>query len=167
MKALLESCRYCADPDNEDEIREILARKQYVGTLIDYIHLGTPSPTAESSRKFADHLFFGDGMNRPSRTEHLWMLTQLARWGHTPFPRNWLEILERVCQANVFLTAARELGLSDMKYTQGAIELFDGTRFSTDDPIAYLNQLPIKRDFSVTEVDLKRSALAVPVPTAA
>ena len=167
VKALLESCRYCADPDNEDEIREILARKQYVGTSIDYIHLGTPSPSTENSRKYADHLFFGDGMNRPSRTEHLWMLTQLARWGHTPFPRNWLEILERVCQANVFLTAARELGLSDMKYTQGAIELFDGTRFSTDDPIAYLNQLPIKRDFSVTEVDLKRSALAVPVPTAA
>ena len=161
VKALIESCRYCADPVNEDEIREILARKQYVGTSIDYIHLGTPSPSTENSRKYADHLFFGEGMNRPSRTEHLWMLTQLARWGHTPFPRNWLEILERVCQANVFLTAARELGLSDMKYTQGAIELFDGTRFSTDDPIAYLNQLPIKRDFSVTEVDLKRSALAV------
>ena len=161
VKALIDSCRYCADPNNEDEIREILARKQYVGTSIDYIHLGTPSPTAAGDRKYADHLFFGDGMNRPSRTEHLWMLTQLARWGHTPFPRNWLEVLERVCQANVFLTAARELGLSDMKYTQSAIELFDDTRFSTDDPIAYLNQLPIKRDFSVTEVNLKRSALAV------
>ncbi|MGB3299613.1 MAG: nitrate ABC transporter ATP-binding protein [Phormidesmis sp.] len=167
VKALIESCRYCTDPNNEDEIREILARKQYVGTLIDYIHLSVPSPTAAGSRKYADHLFFGEGLNRPSRTEHLWMLTQLARWGHTPFPRNWLEILERVCQANVFLTAARELGLSDMKYTQGAIELFDGTRFSTDDPIAYLNQLPIKRDFSVTEVDLRRSALAVPAVAAA
>ena len=89
-------------------------------------------------------------------------MTQLARWGDIPFPRNWLEILERVCQANVFLTAARELGLSDMKYTQGGqLHLFDGTRFSNDDPIDYLNQLPIKRDFSVTEFDLKRSALPV------
>ncbi|MGC1305725.1 MAG: nitrate ABC transporter ATP-binding protein [Phormidesmis sp.] len=168
VKALLEACRYCADPDNEVEIREILARKQYVGTSIDYIHLSTPPKTPKQARKYASHLFFGEGMNRPSRTEHLWMMTQLARWGHTPFPRNWLEILERVCQANVFLTAARELGLTDMKYTQGHLEFFDGTRFSTDDPIAYLNQLPIKRDFSVTEVDLRRSALPTEtLPTAA
>lgn len=167
VKALLESCRYCTDPENEDEIRKILARKQYVGTSIDYIHLGVPPKTSANAPKYADHLFFGDGMNRPSRTEHLWMLTQLARWGHTPFPRNWLEVLERVCQPNVFLTAARELGVTDMKYTKGHIELFDGTKFSTDDPIAYLNQLPIKRDFSVTEVNLRRSALAVPAETVA
>ncbi len=165
VKALIEACRYCADPRNEVEIRQILARKQYVGTSIDYIHLSAPDAIIKTlptySRKYANHLFFGDGLNRPSRTEHLWIMAQLARWGHTPFPRNWLEILERVCQANVFLTAARELGMMDMKYTKGALELFDGTQFSTDDPIGYLNQLPIKRDFSVTEVDLRRAALAV------
>jgi bicarbonate transport system ATP-binding protein len=164
VKALLDACRYCANPNHEMEIRQILARKQYVGTSIDYIHLSTPHEAMKDlpsqSRKYANHLFFGDGCNRPSRTEHLWIMAQLARWGHTPFPRNWLEILERVCQANVFLTAARELGLMDMKYTQGHIPLFDGTRFSTDDPIAYLNQLDIKRNFSVTEVDLKRAVLA-------
>lgn len=89
------------------------------------------------------------------------MMTQLARWGHTPFPRNWVEILERVCQPNVFLTAARELGMMDMKYTQGAIKLFDGTQFSTDDPIAYLNGLAIRRDFSVAEVNLRRAVMPV------
>jgi bicarbonate transport system ATP-binding protein len=165
VKALIEACRYCADPHNEPEIRQILARKQYVGTSIDYIHLSAPESVLATlptySRKYANHLFFGDGLNRPSRTEHLWIMAQLARWGHTPFPRNWLEILERVCQANVFLTAARELGLMDMKYTKGALELFDGTHFSTDDPIGYLNRLAIKRDFSVTEVDLRRAVLAI------
>ncbi len=167
VKALLEACRYCADPDNEDEIREILARKQYVGTSIDYIHLGVAARRnlKRLSVSMPTICSLATGMNRPSRTEHLWMMTQLARWGAYAVSRNWLEILERVCQANVFLTAARELGLTDMKYTQGHIELFDGTRFSTDDPIGYLNQLPIKRDFSVTEVDLRRSVLAVPAET--
>jgi bicarbonate transport system ATP-binding protein len=159
VKALLDACRYCSDPANEQEIRQILSRKQYVGTSIDYIHLSDPhedmSDLPGYLRRYAHHLFFGDGLNRPSRTEHLWMMAQMARWGHTPFPRNWLEILERVCQVNVFLTAARELGLMDMKYTQGALELFDGTKFSTDDPIAYLNSLPIKRDFSIAEVALR------------
>jgi len=62
-----------------------------------------------------------------------------------------LEILERVCRVSVFSTAARELGLLDIKYHRGLIQLFDGTVFNADDPIAYLNSLKIKR-FSIAEV---------------
>ncbi len=103
---------------------------------------------------------YGDGVNRPSRTEHLWHMTQLARWGHTPFPRNWLEILERTCRVNVFSTAARELGLLDTKYNRGKIKLFDGTQFDADDPVAYLNSLKIKRDFSIAEIVLDSHSTA-------
>jgi bicarbonate transport system ATP-binding protein len=80
-------------------------------------------------------------------------MSQLARWGDTPFPRNWVEVVERVCRVSVFSTAARELGL-DISYTRQPIELFDGTVFNADDPIAYLNSLQIKRDVSVAEVIL-------------
>ncbi len=156
-KALLEACHYCADPANSEEIRQILAQQDYVSTSIDYIHLGDPSAYVcnldQPMREYAHHLFFGEGANRPSRTESLWTMTQLARWGDTPFPRNWMEILERVCRVNVFSIAARELGLIDNTYSRGPIRLFDGTVFkSDDDPIAYLNSLQIKRDFSVAEV---------------
>nr|WP_319419051.1 hypothetical protein [Pleurocapsa sp. FMAR1] len=41
-------------------------------------------------REYAHHLFYGARINRSSRTEHRWHTTQLARWGHTPFSRNWL-----------------------------------------------------------------------------
>ncbi|MGP1375076.1 MAG: nitrate ABC transporter ATP-binding protein [Almyronema sp.] len=161
VKALLDACRYCAQPENEPEIRRILARRDYVGTDIDYIQLGDPNAAvcdlSMPLRQYAHHQFFGEGRNRPSRTEHLWMMTQMARWGHTPFPRNWLEILERICNVNVFLTAARELGLMDMKYSRGYINLFDGTRFDAEDPIGYLNQLAIRRDFSVAEVTLDQA----------
>lgn len=73
-----------------------------------------------------------------------------------------MEILERVCRVSVFSTAARELGLLDMKYHRGPIQLFDGTVFNADDPIAYLNSLKVKRDFSVAEVviDSRRSTVA-------
>ncbi|PSN20133.1 bacitracin ABC transporter ATP-binding protein [filamentous cyanobacterium CCP5] len=169
VKALLDAGRYCADPANEAEIKQILARREYVSTPEQYICLGDPNPAvcdlSDTLRQYAHHQFFGDGMNRPSRTEHLWMMTQLARWGHTPFPRNWLEILERLCQVSVFSTAARELGLLDMKYTRGYIELFDGTRFDSEDPIAYLNGLAIKRHFSVAEVVAETRA-AVPAVAA-
>jgi len=163
VKALLEACRYCADPTNHEEIRQILAKREYLSTSVDYIHLGDPNAAVcnldRPVREYAHHLFFGDGVNRPSRTEHLWMMTQMARWGDIPFPRNWLEILERVCRVSVFSTAARELGMLDIKYHRGPIQLFDGVPFDAEDPIAYLNSQSIKLNFSVAEVALKQPQL--------
>ncbi|MBW4440064.1 MAG: nitrate ABC transporter ATP-binding protein [Plectolyngbya sp. WJT66-NPBG17] len=149
VKALLEACRYCADPENTTEIRQILARKEYVGTQVEYIQLGlgTSDP--------AHHLFFGEGANRPSRTEHLWIMTQMARWGDIPLPRNWVEVLEKTCRVDVFSTAARELGLAELSYARNKIELFDGIPFNSEDPIAYLNSLAIKRDYTMAEIALQ------------
>jgi hypothetical protein len=103
------------------------------------------------------HLFFGEGLNRPSRTEHLWIMTQLARWAEIPFPRNWVEILERVCNVSVFSTAARELGLESISYQRQGIELFDGRVFNAEDPISYLNDQSIHQDFSIAEIPLAPS----------
>lgn len=165
VKALLEAGQYCADPANEAEIRHILAQREYLATKEIYIHLGDPNSLTcnldQPMREAAHHLFFGKGLNRPSRTEHLWHMVELARWGYTPFPRNWVEILERVCRVGVFSTAARELGLSDLSYSSGPIQMFDGTVFTADDPIAYLNGLTIKRDFTMADVVLEaKPALA-------
>jgi len=33
---------YCADPNNAEEIRQILSRRAYVSTNVNYIHLGNP-----------------------------------------------------------------------------------------------------------------------------
>lgn len=156
VKALLEASEYCSLPENEDEIRHILASREYVGTKVDYIQLGDPSKIFcnldAPMREYAHHLFYGEGLNRPSRTEQLWHMVQMARWGDTPFPRNWVEILEMVCRVGVFSTAARELGMSEVTYSKLPIKLFDGTVFETEDPIGYLNSLEIKRDFTMAEI---------------
>jgi bicarbonate transport system ATP-binding protein len=157
-KALLEACYYCSLPENSEEIRQILAQQEYVSTDINYIQIEDPNNATCSldypMREYAHHQFYAESaINRPSRTEQIWIMTQLARWGETPFPRNWVEIVERVCRVGVFSTAARELGL-DISYTRQPIQLFDSTPFNSDDPIAYLNSLEIKRDFSVAEVVL-------------
>lgn len=158
VKALLEACRYCADEANQEEVREILARPEYLSMDKEYIYLGDANHHVCSIRKtpqeYAHHQFFGAGVNRPSRTEHLWILTQLARWGDVPFPRNWVEILERLCKVSVFSIAARELGLGDVSYSRGPIHLFDGVTFTADDPIAYLNSLQVKHDIYMAEVAL-------------
>jgi bicarbonate transport system ATP-binding protein len=156
VKALLEASEYCSLPEHEDEVRHILASREYVGTKVDYIQLGDPSKIFcnldAPMREYAHHLFYGEGLNRPSRTEQLWHMVQMARWGDTPFPRNWVEILEMVCRVGVFSTAARELGMSEVTYSKLPIKLFDGTVFETEDPIGYLNSLQIKRDFTTAEI---------------
>jgi bicarbonate transport system ATP-binding protein len=169
-KALLEACQYCADPNHHAEIQSLLATRQYLSTDEEYIRLGDPNMNACSldspMQEYAHHLFFGNSVNRPSRTEHLWMMTQMARWGDIPFPRNWIEILERVCRVNVFSTAARELGLMDIKYGGTQINLFDGVAFNPEDPIGYLNGLPVKSDITMAEVHLDGDRLR-PLATAA
>jgi bicarbonate transport system ATP-binding protein len=152
--------------NNHQEIRELLATRKYLSTNIDYIHLGKPDEMSCSldhpMREYAHHQFFGAGINRPIRTEHLWMMTQMARWGDIPFPRNWVEILERVCRVNVFSIASRELGI-DIQYNRSGINLFDGMKFNDEYPIEYLNNLAIKRNVTMAEIILdSRSAVAIP-----
>jgi bicarbonate transport system ATP-binding protein len=162
VKALLEACQYCNDPAHAAEISQILAKREYVGTKAEYIQIGTPDFDKIKTREYAHHLFYdGNGSrNRPSRTEQLWIMTQMARWGHVSFPRNWVEIMERLCRLSVFSTAARELGL-EVNYDRHPIELFDGINFDSNNPIEYLNHLEIKRDFTVATVILDRRTPAV------
>jgi bicarbonate transport system ATP-binding protein len=158
VKALLEAGRYCADEANHEEVREILSRAEYLSMDQEYIFLGDSShltcSITKSPREYAHHQFFGNTVNRPSRTEHLWIMTQMARWGEIAFPRNWVEVLERVSKVSVFSIAARELGLSEVSYSRGPIKLFDGVSFTADDPISYLNSLEIKHDIYMAEVPL-------------
>ncbi|MCM1983918.1 ABC transporter ATP-binding/substrate-binding protein [Lyngbya confervoides] len=154
VKALLQAGQYCADPSHTAEICEILAGREYLGMSAAYIRL---NPADHAKTHDSHHLF--DRFCRPSRTEQLWHIVQLARWGDTPFPRNWVEILERLCRLSVFSTAARELGL-DTSYQRHPIELFDGSRFNADNPIDYLNQLEIRQDFTMADVILDQPSLA-------
>ncbi|HEY9846427.1 MAG TPA: CmpA/NrtA family ABC transporter substrate-binding protein, partial [Candidatus Caenarcaniphilales bacterium] len=157
VKALLEACEYCDDLRNREEILELLCRPQYIGSaaadirpgFIDPYESGTGAP-AQALPRF--NQFYVDKTNCPYRVEGLWIMTQLARWGITPFPRNWIEILDRVRRVDVFGEAARELGLLDVEPDRGSIRLFDGTVFNPDNPLSYLNNLKIKREIRIEEV---------------
>lgn len=159
VKALLEACEYCDDRRNREEILNLLARPHYVGAaaafarpgFIDPYDLGTGDPALNLPRFNQFHL---DNTNCPGRVEGLWILTQLARWGITPFPRNWIEILERVRRVDLYGRAARDLGLPDQEADRKSFELFDGKTFNPDDPIAYLNSLAICREIRIEEIQL-------------
>jgi len=166
VKALLEACQYCDDPRNREEIVGLLAQDQYVGSSLEDIRPGFIDAYDRGTSAAPQMLqrynqFFVDRTNYPERVEILWVLTQMARWGLTPFPKNWLSIIERVRRADLFGEAARQLELPDMGRDRGPIKLFDGTVFDPNDPIGYLNNLEIKRQIRIEEIDI--DAVAMPV----
>ncbi|MFB2972438.1 nitrate ABC transporter ATP-binding protein [Aerosakkonema sp. BLCC-F183] len=163
LKAILEACAYCDDRRNREEILQWLCQPNYVGVAAEYIrpgflahyNRGTGAPTQLLPRF---NLFHYDNANCPGRVEGLWILTQLARWNITPFPKNWIEVLERVRRVDLFGEAARQLGWPDIEPDRKPFPLFDGVVFDPDDPLGYLKRLTICREFSIREVIIDRTA---------
>jgi nitrate/nitrite transport system ATP-binding protein len=156
VKSLLEACKYCDDLRNREEILDFLCRPEYLNLNPAYIRPGFTDPYdrgdgTEPQSLTAYNQFYLNKTNYPNRTEILWMVTQLARWGLTPFPKNWVEVIERVCRADIFGAAARDLSLLDTGYDD-PIHLFDGKVFNSSEPLEYLKSLEIKRDIRVEEV---------------
>ncbi|MBD2592716.1 ABC transporter substrate-binding protein [Nostoc spongiaeforme FACHB-130] len=156
VKSLLEACKYCDDLRNREEILGFLCRPEYLNINPAYIRPGFTDPYdrgdgTEPQSLTAYNQFYLNKTNYPNRTEILWMVTQLSRWGLTPFPKNWVEVIERVCRADIFGAAARDLGLLDTGYDD-PIHLFDGKVFNPSEPLEYLKSLEIKRDIRIEEV---------------
>ena len=165
IKALLEACEYCDDRRNRPEILDLLCQPQYVGSEAVYTRPGFLDPYQWGGDRSPASLlrfnqFFVDRTNCPGWGEALWIMTQLARWGMTPFPKNWIEVLERVRRIDLFSAAERDLGLPGLEPDRKPFTLFDGTVFNPDDPIGYLNSLPIHRDIRISEILLDAQSQA-------
>ena len=157
VKALLKACEYCDDRRNREEILGLLCQPQYVGGLEDYTRPGFIDPYNRGDGKEPEMLprfnqFYVDQSNCPGRSEGLWTLTQLARWGYTPFPKNWVEVLERVRRPDLFGEACRQLGWPDTESDRHNFALFDGMIFTPDDPIGYIQRFDIHRELKVSEI---------------
>ncbi|TVQ45923.1 MAG: ATP-binding cassette domain-containing protein [Gloeocapsa sp. DLM2.Bin57] len=159
IKALLRACEYCDDPRNREEILALLVKPEYVGSAPEYTRPGFIDPydygrdTAPVSL-YRFNQFFVEQSTYPSETEALWILTQLARWGYTPFPKNWQEVVTRVRRTDLYGEACRQLDLPNLQPNRSNIKLFDGMVFNPDDPVGYLERFNICREFSVQEIPL-------------
>ncbi|PSB13331.1 bacitracin ABC transporter ATP-binding protein [filamentous cyanobacterium CCP2] len=159
IKALLEACEFCDDRRNREEVLEILCRPEYVGSDPIYTRPGLIDPYEfgggmESKQLLRFNQFYVDHTNCPNRSESLWIMTQLARWGITAFPKNWIEVLERINRLDLYWEATRQLGLPQIEPNRHPFALFDGVTFDPDEPMEYLNSLPIRREVQIQEISL-------------
>lgn len=157
VKALLEACEYCDEIRHREEVLKLICKPEYVGSDPVYTRSGFTDAYERGNGTTSEflprlHQFFVENTNCPGRVEGLWILTQLARWGITPFPKNWIEILDRVRRVDLFGEAARQLGLSDREPDREPFKLFDGVEFNPDDPIGYLKSLEIRNEIKIQEI---------------
>ncbi len=161
VKALVEACDYCDDRRNRQEVLELICQEQYIGADTKDIRPGFLDPynsgtDAKPEMLYNFNQFYVDKTNFPDRLEMVWVMAQMARWGLIPFPKNWVEVVDRVLRPDVFGQAVRELGLPDIPRIRRSIELFDGTLFSLDDPIGYLENVKIKHDLRIEEILIEK-----------
>ena len=157
VQAVLEACEYCDEPRHRQEILILLT--QHLNVSPQLIRPGLIGPFARGGNTLPEqlpryHQFHVENANCPRSIEGLWILTQLARWGITPFPKNHIEILSRVRRVDHFLTACSQLGYLGIEPDRDPFQLFDGQVFNPDEPLKYLQNQPIHRELVVREVEL-------------
>jgi nitrate/nitrite transport system ATP-binding protein len=157
VRAVLEACEYCDEPRHRQEILVLLT--EHLNISPQYIRPGLIGPFDRGGNTTPEHLpryhqFHVENANCPHRVEGLWILTQLARWNITPFPKNHIEILARVRRVDHFLTACEQLGYIGIEPDRDPFQLFDGQVFNPDDPLNYLSNQPIHRELEIRNVDL-------------
>ncbi|AFY72265.1 nitrate transport ATP-binding subunits C and D [Synechococcus sp. PCC 7502] len=140
-KALLEACAYCQPEQNREEVLEIICQPAYLNAESVYVRCGFNSPYRKGSGEnlyLKDfNIFFGD--NSPNRSEHLWVMAQMARWNLIPFPSNYDQILDKMLAPNIYRRASEELDLPVAPASLAPIVLADGEIF---DPTAPMSALP-------------------------
>ncbi len=157
VQAILEACEYCDEPRHRPELLELLAKHldiplQYIKPgLIGPFDRGNGTPPENLPRY---HQFHVENANCPRRVEGLWILTQLARWGITPFPKNRIEILDRVRRVDHFITACDRLGYVGIEPDRDPFQLFDGQVFNPEEPLKYLQNQPIHRELEIRNVEI-------------
>ena len=114
LRALLRAAAYCDDPANAPRVAAILAQDRYLGLPAEIILASLPgalSRQAEGARGGADvSVFFANAANFPWRSQALWFLGQMRRWGYVGadvVPATAVSIF----RPELFATAARALGL--------------------------------------------------------
>jgi nitrate/nitrite transport system ATP-binding protein len=117
IKALLEACVWLDDPVNRPETCELLSQGRYVNVPIDVLEkslTGTLLVSSETAPRSAPdyNVFHRYAANFPWRSQAIWFLSQMLRWGEIEEPEGIEKLARAVYQPGVYREAASALGIA-------------------------------------------------------
>jgi len=166
VKAMIEACQYCSNPDNRLEIARLVSKRSFTGADLKYTQPGIVGdfnyggfdnqPRLVNSPETT--LFFHLPPSL-SQVEHdhstflwqshcLWLMSQAARWGQIPgFPKDGETIARQAWRTDLYREIAAEMGIhcpvDDYKVeTESAF--IDGKSFDPSDPNGYLQSFEFR-----------------------
>lgn len=170
VKAMIEACRYCSQPENRQEVVELLAERSFTGAqpkhispaiLGKYNYGGFDGRQRIVEQPDETTLFFDlpEDLKAPAaglennhstflwQSQSLWLMTQATRWGQlAEFPRNAEAIARQAWRTDLYREIAAELGIAcpaeDYKPEAGPL-FVDNQPFDPSNPIGYLNSFAI------------------------
>jgi len=162
LKGLIEAQRWLDKPENKTQAARMLSSRKWFNvpqpvleqSLKGQYRIGAKA-TLESNPGLGPLYWSSDRgvISYPYKSLTLWFLIESLRWKFYPGTVDTIQqaqaINNRVTRDNLWLKAARELGLPakdiPTSSSRGKEVFFDGTIYDPSNPQSYLNSLKIKR----------------------
>lgn len=106
LRALLRAAKFCDDPQNAAYIAALLSRRKYLDVPPHAILATLPGGTTSAK----GCVFFRGAATFPWRSQGLWFLSEMRRWGLIGGSVNLRELAERVYRPDLYRSALAPLG---------------------------------------------------------
>ncbi|MCG6113360.1 MAG: ABC transporter substrate-binding protein [Paracoccus sp.] len=152
MMAVMEAQMWCEQPENKQEMAEIIGRRQWfnvpvadiIGRIQGQINYGNGR---DELRPELAMKFWGENgeTSYPWKSLDAWFITENKRWGYLPGDLDTKALVDGTNRSDLWLAAAAGLGLAvDFGDSRGVETFFDGKTFDPANPDAYLDAQSIK-----------------------
>ena len=153
VMAIQEAQIWCDDDANKQEMCEILSKDKYVKAPVkDILERSKGNFDFGDGRTLAksDLLmkFWRESASFPFKSHDTWFVTENMRWGKMPESTDVKKLVDSVNREDIWKDAAKAIGQSaaiPAKDTRGVETFFNGTKFDSEKPAAYLKELKIKK----------------------
>lgn len=153
LMGTLEAQIWCSQPENVEEMCQILSRRSWFNVPFDDIidrsrgiynyGIGEVREQPQLMQKY-----WRDNASYPFKSHELWFLTENIRWGYLPPNADIQGMVNRVNRDDLWQEAADAIGQGNMipaSSSRGPETFFDGKVFDPENPQDYLNSLEITR----------------------
>jgi nitrate/nitrite transport system substrate-binding protein len=174
VKAMVEACQYCSDPNNRAEVAKLISDRAFTGArprkpnapidqftrpgIVGDYNYGGFDGNARATESAETTLFFDlpedlrhDAADHSTflwQSQSIWLMTQAARWGQIPdIPPNAEEIARQSWRTDLYREIVAEMGIScptDNYKVEAAERFIDRQSFDPSDPVGYLKRFEIR-----------------------
>lgn len=151
LMAVQQAQKWADNPANTKELAEILSEDKYVKASVEDL-----LPRLQGTVDYGDGrivknspykmLFWDNNASFPYKSHDVWFVAEDMRWGYLPKTTNIKALVNQVNRSDIWRAAAKANGYGNGPAgdSRGVEVFFDGVKFNSENPQAYLNSLKIK-----------------------